>query len=117
MNIETMIYLAHVLPEIGGIFTLFSLFGTIIVVGTCFFKKMDAFDEEEHYKVNVFFKNYIVKNSKWVFLLFLIGALFPSEKTIYLILGAHYLKDSTLPSKVEIAIDKKIDEYLKEDGK
>lgn len=42
----------------------------------------------------------------------IICALTPSQKTFYLIIGAHYLKSSDLPSKVELIIEKKLDEYL-----
>ncbi len=41
----------------------------------------------------------------------------PSEKTMYMMIGANVIKSSTIPSKVEEVINKKLDEYLTEEKK
>jgi hypothetical protein len=41
----------------------------------------------------------------------------PFEKTMYLMVGAHIIKSSAIPSKVEAVISKKLDEYLAEEKK
>lgn len=57
--------------------------------------------------------------SKWYvyFIVFFLAFILPSQKTMYLIAGAHYLKKSDIPSKVEMAINKKLNEYLDYDEK
>jgi hypothetical protein len=110
MNIEIMIYLANVLPHFA-ILSLFSLLGILAsIMGIAF-----SYIED----IEIIRKPLFISFSISLFL-GILGMLIPSERTIYLMLGANYLKTSTLPSKVEMAIEKKIDSYLmdeKEDKK
>lgn len=48
----------------------------------------------------------------YFFLILLIDTFLPSERTMYLMLGAHYLKKTNIPNKVEKIINKKLDDYL-----
>ena len=43
--------------------------------------------------------------------------LVPSERTMYLMMGSHYLSQSGIPSKVEAVLSKKLDEYLVDEPK
>lgn len=117
MNIETVIYLAEIIPSIGAAFfvlTLVSAVAAFVGIPICAAIANNIMDEKEEDKfINNSKKNYSRFIKVWLILLFT-SCLFPSEKTIYLMLGANYLKTSTLPSKVEMAIEKKIDSYLNE---
>lgn len=112
MNIETMIYLADVASKITIVLALGSfifLFATGLI---SMMMDIDAYGDEEKEKAHSFFQTYFVKKIKWGLMIIFIAFLMPSERAIYLMLGANYLKTSALPSKVEMAIEKKIDGYL-----
>lgn len=61
------------------------------------------------------------KIAKWVFILSTVFTIIiPSEKTIYLMLGAHgveKLAESEIGNKVYTILNQKLDEYLKESVK
>lgn len=107
MNIETVIYLADILPKFQGFIVLGFLGLSLSFFGLSF----SYIEDYLPIRKPLFFTSFFS-----VFLIF-ISLLMPSEKTIYLMLGANYLKNSTLPSKVEMAIEKKINEYLVESKK
>lgn len=107
MSIEWFLYLSDILPCLGIILGVGALISFIIIaigfMGTCD-------DEESTIGYINFIKKYI-----WIpFLAILISILLPSQKTMYLIMGANALKKSDIPSKVERVIDKKLDEFLVE---
>lgn len=115
MNIEAFIYLSSVLPSIGGALTIITVSGLFILSGVAFFiigqkdYNENGLDVLKKYRIfKIFFA--------LVFCGFL-SCFFPSQKTMYLMLGSHYLKDSNIPSKVELLLNKKLDEYLAEDKK
>lgn len=115
MNIETVIYFAEVLPSINSaIGIILGLSFIIGFIGIFVIKNIiedchNLKDADEWYTETK--KTYLLGIKIWIALLFLCSVI-PSERTIYLMLGANYLKNSTLPSKVEMAIEKKIDSYL-----
>lgn len=115
MSIEFILYLIDMLGNVSGLITGILIASSLLLFILCFF----SIDEYTEFKntlgakaLAIFFKY------SWLYILLaLTTAFIPSQKTMYLMLGANYLKNSTLPSKVEIAISKKIDEYLVEEKK
>jgi hypothetical protein len=117
MNIETILYLADILNKVQMLFLFtpllyFILFGFVtLVIAT---GPASSYSEDKILREK--FKNKVLGNYKKIFILplsiILISCIIPSQRTIYLMLGAHYIKNSTLPTKVELAIEKKIDSYL-----
>jgi hypothetical protein len=77
--------------------------------------------QDESFNVSQEFKNkinFFIKTSISVVVMSgIVHCIFPTEKTIYMMMGAHYIGKSDVPAKIESAIVKKLDEYLKEDGK
>lgn len=117
MNIETMIYLANVFPNVSCLITVSSVV-ILIITPIAFIITIDVNDfDEEGKKAKIFVHKYLIGNIKWVFVALFISMVIPSERTMYLMLGANFLKSSSLPSKVEMAIEKKIDSYLNEGEK
>jgi hypothetical protein len=54
-------------------------------------------------------------NAFIIFIAFgLISSLIPSKKTMYLMMGAHYLQDSNIPKKVSQALELRLDKYIDE---
>lgn len=119
MNIESVIYLTDILHNIdfiSGMFFIIGLILTMLCLAFGGFARIDSSKEWEEsflYKFSTFLKIHIYK----IIIFIVISCLIPSQKTMYLMIGANYLKSSELPSKVEIAINKKIDEYLLEENK
>lgn len=119
MSIELLIYLADVLGNFQGVGialliisgSIFGLFSFIAAtqMGPHLFNK----DED-----NLFRK--AMKSAKKVliswFVLLILVVFTPADKTIYMMMGAHYIKESSIPPKIERLIEKKLDEYLV-DGK
>ena len=117
MSIEMVLYSIDVLNNIGVILgTLIACFAmlggaaALISLGVLMSCGEDSIQSDHARKTLNVVKSYF----GWFILIILISSLVPSEKTMYLMLGADYLKNSTLPSKVELALEKKIDKYLEE---
>lgn len=119
MSIELLLYLIDIAGNLSvalGIVIVASLIALLIstiILAVCFGETNDDFKES---------KLFFLYNSIWshigkIIVVLILAILCPSQKTMYMIVGAHYLKASTLPSKVELAIEKKIDEYLIETKK
>lgn len=110
MNIETAIYLANILPNLG----LIAIPGIILLTVSSFIFLFSLDKNMIDYETGNKIRNKCKFFIPFSCVLILISMLIPSEKTVYLMLGANYLKNSMLPSKVEMAIEKKIDGYLVE---
>lgn len=52
---------------------------------------------------------------KWFFILGALNILIPSEKTMYMMAGTHYLNKSEIPAKVEKIINDKLDDIIQKD--
>jgi hypothetical protein len=117
MSIEWLLYLIDISKNIsnGATFIFITLFTNFIIV-IIILAIIKAVNEDEEYSGSMLHKflKYITHNVWKVIFLGSILCFLPSEKTMYMMLGAHYLKTNTLPSKVELAIEKKIDSYLNE---
>lgn len=105
MTIETVIYLANILPK----FQILGLFSTLGFIGSVMGLTFSYVEDVENIRKPLFISLFIA-----IFLGILV-MLIPAERTIYLMLGANYLKTSALPTKVEMAIEKKIDSYVMDD--
>lgn len=109
--LEFLIYLAPTLTSIKYFllfFIVIALIGSIIHYNTAveaYTKGNKEIGKFHDVKDRQAFKTFIVLIIAFVFL--------PSEKTMYMMLGAHYLKKSDIPQKLELVINKKLDEYLK----
>lgn len=110
MNIETVIYLSELVPKISFIFTVgIPIFGLIFLAVFLYSVTL----EEDGVRSCMF--NWANKNYGKLILIYTIAAIIPSEKSMYLMMGANLAKNRDIPSKVEMAIEKKIDGYLNED--
>ena len=114
MSIEVVLWLIDVLPVISRLFVVLSILFLISIIITWVACINEQTEQEEQ------IRNNIANNYKKIFgipvLIMLFAFLMPSQETMYMMLGAHYIKNSTLPTKVELAIEKKIDSYLGESG-
>lgn len=115
MTIEAVIYLIDVSGSVKDtIFTL-SFFFFVLLGGSLFFGGIESDMGLTKKYTKTYSFGFFCKLKKYIALpiiAILIASFIPSQKTMYLMLGANYLKNSALPTKVEIAIEKKIDEYL-----
>lgn len=113
MNIELFLYLIDILNGIRLVLYIALIFSTIIYILHVFFSSHKE-DNRESLKKTLKYGNKI----KWYYIIMLIFyLLIPSQKTMYLMMGSHYLKNSQIPSKVEMVLNKKLDEYLIEKEK
>lgn len=112
MTIEWFLYMADVLGSVKTLTAIVSGIGIACTVVFTIMILVDSKDGDEPKILKVSFKFLITFVLIGLFNLFC-----PSEKTMYMILGTHYLKQSTLPAKIETAIEKKLDEYLHEEQK
>lgn len=122
MTIEGWIYLAPMFDLLKQISQLYCLlfFLAIVFIGVILGMMRSAIGiygtDYKDFLSYVKTATYFGKKGLSIFIVSLIVTILtPSEKTIYLMLGAHYLKSSTIPSKVELLINKKLDTYLSED--
>jgi hypothetical protein len=111
MSITSLIYLAGLVNPLQGFlgfisFVLVSL--GCILIGCA--ASNDTLPEGE-------IKRIVLKLGKYfiipAFIMSIICVFIPSEKTIYLMVGTNYLKDSTLPLQIQKAIQLKLDDIIK----
>lgn len=118
MNIELFLYLTDILGNVQAMLMIFP--------GVCFFVfgiflialYADCGNEDTQAQFVKKIKELkLYKIFYSLLLALLIASIIPTKKTMYLILGANYLKNSELPSKVELLLNKRLDEYLSEEKK
>jgi hypothetical protein len=111
MSIEMMFYLASVIVNIGMFFTI-ALFISIVLFIILFI----GFIVGEYGGQGGVIK--LKQHFFYPVLIFVVSgtfsALFPSEKTMYMIMATHISKKSEIPEKVLKAIELKLDEYIDE---
>ena len=115
MSIELIIYLVSMLENVCFLKAL----AAMGVVGSAMFyiiisgwAQVDD-DDIQLKKLHTF----TTKTFKWSALFLVLSAFIPTQKTAYLMLGAHFGKEviqSETASKVQRIIDGKLDQYLKE---
>lgn len=108
MNIELILYLI----DIGINFQIVTFIASIIMMVLYFitaFHNSTSFCDNE----KISYKNHLFA-SKILTVFIFISILVPSKKTMYMMIGAKYLRESNVPEKVQMIINKKLDEYLLE---
>ncbi len=114
MTLTSVLYLTDVVSHID------SVFGSFIVVyllssGICgFIYIISNATENEPSQMALNILNILYKKF-WLFLIILSITIFvPSKQTMYLMLGANYLQQSGLPTKVSEALELKLDDVIKQ---
>ena len=113
MSIELIIYLVGLLDALSFFkgLALTGLIGGAIFLLIAYGWELDSGDEAKNLKAIT------AKTFKWSALFLVFSAFIPTQKTAYLMLGAHFGKEviqSETASKVQRIIDGKLDQYLKE---
>lgn len=114
MSIELIIYLIGILDAMG-LFQGLALF-SLILSAICL-PFIYGWEQEIDGNGIKTLKAITSKTFKWSALTLLLLAFIPTQKTAYLMLGAHFGKEviqSETASKVQRIIDGKLDQYLKE---
>src|ERR1700722_20762749 len=116
MSVSFAIYLISLVNNINISFSIITGMATmgLAVSGVGILANSNC-NDDDHDLVK---SKYYFKNAGIVFIISMfICTVVPSEKTMYLMIGARYLQNSLIPSKVENILNKKLDEYLTEDDK
>lgn len=117
MSAELVLYLISILANVKFFFLLttilLSIASFLVIVVSILNISIDS-EKEESIKCLKFSGKYFLPV---IFLLSFICCLIPSPYELYLIAGTHYLNKTDIPVKVEAAINKKLDEFLNEEGK
>jgi hypothetical protein len=114
MTLTTALYLTDFLNNIDCLLALLFGLGCMVMLVAGFGK---ALCQDRYIDNNGTFERlWTAILKKWfiVLILGIICCLLPNKNTMYMMLGASYLQDSTLPSKVSQALEIKLDEYIKE---
>ncbi len=118
MNIESVLYLINLVKNLDiaiGIVLVTSFIFILITLIITGLNHAGSYGDDEYKDSHLCaFINFIRKNIKWLILLLSVSCIFPSERTMYLMIGANYFKNSNIPPKIELIIEKKLDEYLLE---
>lgn len=116
MSIEWFIYFADILPNIGGFLGFICGVGMLVLAVVSGFMATYASDNDEPI-FSFLRQNKVFKILAALIFCGFLSLIFPSQKTMYLMLGSHYLKNSNMPAKIEQVLNKKLDEYLDEEKK
>lgn len=114
MTLTTALYLTDILENLTNCLTalFLSLFFLFIFCCAAYLICLDEWNDQSNIYKPIYLR--IVKKS-WVLIPLLILTIpIPSKKTMYLMLGAHYLQETNLPKKVTQALELKLDEYIEE---
>lgn len=116
MNAAIYLYLISVTSEIRFTIGIFITIGISFLLSSPFVLiAANEFNITDKIKDKIF---YCIKTlGITIFILTFIECFIPSEKTMYLMIGANYLEKSGIPTKVEQVINKKLNEYLLEEVK
>lgn len=114
MSIELFFYLADLFENISSVAAVILIF-----IGISMFFSPIAISllDDMSWDIEINIKRIFVYAISTALICALIAIITPSKKTMYLMVGAHYLKKSDIPTKVELVINKKLDEYLKGESK
>lgn len=111
MSITTLIYLISVLAKLNIILVIFALFSMGMIILLAF----NLIDYNSTNEGKVSSKKLIFKTIRWAATFLFLSVFCPSEKTMYLMLGANVIQKSSIPSKVEALVNKKLDYYLNQE--
>ncbi len=131
MSIELFIYLASVVGDIKSVIGLTTIAFFMVMAGYGITTALDSYEQQKKIAARhgiitaidddynpEYIKNRVNNRNKLVIatiVLAFISALLPSERTMYMIAGAHIGKEalqSETASKIHKIIDKKLDEYM-----
>ena len=118
MSIELILYLTNICENLNNFVGIITFIFISISVVCLFFGGLDYAQGYDKYEESFFGKtiNTIKKYCPWLFVCVALLIFVPSERTIYLMLGANYFKNSILPPKVEAVLEKKLDDYLSQEN-
>lgn len=114
MNLLTILYLIDLLGNFNNTIALaiVLLFVSWIFI---FIIYGHAHDSDKFNKIKFFKKTKILLF--FTSSIFILNIITPSQKTMYLMVSVKYLQNSMIPKKIELILNKKLDEYLLEDKK
>jgi len=115
MNLPILIYLCDILESAKNISGIILGISILVTLATIFAWCLtnDGYTKDGHEAVNKVLQ-WIVKRS-WLFCIVLLAnIIIPSKTTMYLMLGAKYLTESTLPSQVNEILKLKLEDTLKQ---
>ena len=110
MKIETVIYLIEIISNIDNFLNAIFFLGITIMIisGAIYLLNIDD-------NPNIARKMSKILKKFWFLPIVLsINVFFPEKNSMYLMLGAKYLSQSNIPTKVEKALNLKIDNYIDE---
>lgn len=115
MTLAQILYLTEVVSNVGCVIGFIVLIFGISTVILSFIwgltTSMDGYSEDSILTVilkKIFSKSWVIG------LCLLVGTAIPSKETMYLMLGATYLQQSNLPTKVSEVLDLKLDDVIKQ---
>lgn len=113
MTIANLLYLVDLITNINNVCTFIIIVSTIItIVGSfCWIMTNDNYSKDVNGQITIFMKNAYKKCYIPIIATF-IFVIVPSQKTMYLMLGASYLQSSNLPKKVSEALEIKLDDVI-----
>lgn len=113
MNPTTVIYLVDVINNIGLLILIPSFLYFVVGGIGCIIAMADAAGQGNPVFASEFIKAFI--KYLWIPALAVsICAFIPSQKTMYMMMGTHYLEDTKIPHQVKEIIESKLEDYLKE---
>lgn len=113
MNAAAYLYLISIITNLNVFFIITAvLSGALIFLGGVTWIESYS-DKDDIVRGKKYMKIGIICGLISIF----ITVFFPSERTMYLMIGANYLEKSGIPTKVEQVINKKLDYYLTEEIK
>ena len=112
MSIELVLYIIDILKNISTISGLLMVTSGLILLSILIILMLVIENDEESEKK-------LKKISRKMFVIFIISTpiciFIPSEKTLYMMVGSKYLKESGIPKKVHELINQKLDKLLEKD--
>jgi heme/copper-type cytochrome/quinol oxidase subunit 2 len=113
MTLTAALYLTDILTSVKEVIVVLAIVGVVVILfASILFFSVESTDSDADQQMNSCMR--IIKKWPYVALLVMLIVILPSKKTMYLMLGATYLQDSNLPTKVSKALELKLDDYIKE---
>lgn len=114
MSIESVLYAINVISNLDTCVAIIFILSLVFIILTLSILSIGYLieDRPQEFANSALFKfiSYLFKNAKWIILVTIMSCIIPSEKTMYLMIGANYFKNSSLPPKIEMIINNKLDE-------
>lgn len=114
MTLTRALYLTELLDNFNQSLSIIFVLGVLILIGSGigFLMCLDSWNDTDAIYKPIWMN---ILKKWWILLLILFVSIpVPSKKTMYLILGASYLQETNLPSKVSKVLELKLDKYIAE---